>query len=48
MFKVKVITAVIVAGIFGLAACGGGSIDKDDPTVTTVPIKNGSGGVDNF
>ena len=48
MFKVKAITAVIVTGIFGLAACGGGSIDKDDPTVTTVPIKNGSGGVDNF
>jgi len=40
MFKVKSITAVVVAGIFGLAACGGGSSDKDDSTVTTVRQKN--------
>ena len=40
MFKVKAITAVIVTGIFGLAACGGGSGDQDDSTVTTVRQKN--------
>ena len=40
MFKVKAITAVIVTGIFGLAACGGGSGDKDDSPVTTVRQKN--------
>jgi ABC-type glycerol-3-phosphate transport system substrate-binding protein len=40
MFKVKSITAVVVAVIFGLAACGGGSSDKDDSTVTTVRQKN--------
>jgi len=40
MFKAKAITAVIVTGIFGLAACGGGSGDKDDSTVTTVRQKN--------
>ena len=40
MFKAKVISAVIVTGIFGLAACGGGSSDKDDSTVTTVRQKN--------
>jgi hypothetical protein len=40
VFKVKAITAVIVTGIFGLAACGGGSSDKDDSTVTTVRQKN--------
>ena len=40
MFKVKAITAVIVTGVFGLAACGGGSSDKDDSTVTTVRQKN--------
>jgi len=40
MFKVKAISAVIVTGIFGLAACGGGSSDKDDSTVTTVRQKN--------
>lgn len=39
-FKAKAITAVIVTGIFGLAACGGGSSDKDDSTVTTVRQKN--------
>ena len=40
MFKVKAITAVVVAGIFGLAACSGNSSDKDDSTVTTVRQKN--------
>jgi len=40
MFKVKAITAVIVTGIFGLSACGGGSGDKDDSPVTTVRQKN--------
>ena len=40
MFKAKAITAVVVIGIFGLAACGGGSSDKDDSTVTTVRQKN--------
>jgi hypothetical protein len=40
MFKAKAISAVIVTGIFGLAACGGGSSDKDDSTVTTVRQKN--------
>ena len=40
VFKVKAITAVIVTGIFGLAACGGGSSDNDDSTVTTVRQKN--------
>jgi len=40
MFKVKAITAVIITGIFGLAACGGGSSDKNDSTVTTVRQKN--------
>ena len=40
MFKAKAISAVIVSGIFGLAACGGGSSDKDDSTVTTVRQKN--------
>ena len=40
MVKAKAITAVIVTGIFGLAACGGGSGDKDDSTVTTVRQKN--------
>jgi len=40
MFKAKAITAVIVTGIFGLAACGGGSSDKNDSTVTTVRQKN--------
>ena len=40
MFKAKAITAVIVTGIFGLAACGGGSSDKDDSTVTTLRQKN--------
>lgn len=40
MFKAKAITAVIVTGIFGLAACGGGSGDKDDSPVTTVRQKN--------
>jgi hypothetical protein len=40
VFRVKAITAVIVTGIFGLAACGGGSNDKDDSTVTTVRQKN--------
>jgi hypothetical protein len=40
MFKAKAISAVIVTGIFGLAACGGGSGDKDDSTVTTVRQKN--------
>ena len=40
MSKVKAITAVIVMGIFGLAACGGGSSDKDDSTVTTIRQKN--------
>lgn len=40
MFKAKAITAIIVTGIFGLAACGGGSSDKDDSTVTTVRQKN--------
>ena len=42
MFKVKAITAVVVAGIIGLAACGGESSDKDDSTVTTVRQRNGS------
>ena len=42
MFKVKSITAVVVAGIIGLAACGGESSDKDDSTVTTVRQRNGS------
>jgi len=40
MVKAKAITAVIVTGIFGLAACGGGSSDKNDSTVTTVRQKN--------
>lgn len=40
MFKAKAITAIIVTGIFGLAACGGGSSDNDDSTVTTVRQKN--------
>jgi hypothetical protein len=40
MFKAKAITAIVVSGIFGLAACGGGSSDKDDSTVTTVRQKN--------
>jgi len=40
MFKARAITAVIITGIFGLAACGGGSSDKDDSTVTTVRQKN--------
>jgi len=40
MFKAKAISAVIVTGIFGLAACGGGSSDKNDSTVTTVRQKN--------
>ncbi len=40
MFKAKAISAIIVTGIFGLAACGGGSSDKDDSTVTTVRQKN--------
>ena len=40
MFKVKAITAFVVTGIFGLAACGGGSGDKDDSPVTTVRQKN--------
>ena len=40
MFKAKALTAVIVTGIFGLAACGGGSSDNDDSTVTTVRQKN--------
>jgi hypothetical protein len=40
MVKAKAISAVIVTGIFGLAACGGGSSDKDDSTVTTVRQKN--------
>jgi hypothetical protein len=40
MFKAKAITAVVVIGIFGLAACGGGSSDKDDSPVTTVRQKN--------
>jgi hypothetical protein len=40
MFKVKAISAIVVTGIFGLAACGGGSGDKDDSTVTTVRQKN--------
>ncbi len=42
MFKVKSITAVVVAGIIGLGACGGESSDKDDSTVTTVRQRNGS------
>ena len=42
MFKVKAITAVVVAGIIGLAACGGESSDKDDSTVTTVRQRNAS------
>jgi hypothetical protein len=40
MFKAKAISAIIVTGIFGLAACGGGSSDKNDSTVTTVRQKN--------
>ena len=40
MFKVKAITAVVVAGIIGLAACGGESSDKDDSTATTVRQRN--------
>jgi hypothetical protein len=40
MFKAKAISAIVVTGIFGLAACGGGSGDKDDSTVTTVRQKN--------
>jgi len=42
MFKVKAITAVIMTGIFGLAACGGGSSDKNDSTTTTVRQRNGT------
>ncbi len=40
MFKAKAISAIIVTCIFGLAACGGGSSDKNDSTVTTVRQKN--------
>ena len=40
MLKAKAISAIIVTGIFGLAACGGGSSDNDDSTVTTVRQKN--------
>jgi len=40
MFKAKAISAIIVTSIFGLAACGGGSSDKNDSTVTTVRQKN--------
>jgi hypothetical protein len=40
MFKAKAISAIIVTGIFGLAACGGGSSDKNDSTVTTARQKN--------
>ena len=40
MMKFKVITALTVTAIFGLAACGGGSSDKNDSTVTTVRQKN--------
>jgi hypothetical protein len=40
MFKAKAITAIVVSGIFGLAACGGGSGDKDDSPVTTIRQKN--------
>ena len=42
MFKVKAITAVIMTGIFGLAACGGGSSDKNDSPTTTVRQRNGT------
>ena len=40
MSKVRIITSVVVIGIFGVAACGGGSSDKDNSTVTTVRQKN--------
>jgi hypothetical protein len=40
MFKLKALTALTVTAIFGLAACGGGSSDKNDSTVTTVRQKN--------
>lgn len=40
MSKFKVLAAMIVIGVFGVAACSGGSSDNDDSTVTTVRQKN--------
>lgn len=40
MFKNKIIAAIAVTSVFGLAACGGSSSDPKEGTVTTLLQKN--------
>lgn len=40
MLKNKIIAAIAVSSVFGLAACGGSSTDEKEGTVTTLLQKN--------